>query len=119
MPPIGSIITCPVRSDRSAVVVRRPPARAAWAIDALLSTHLIRWQHVPAILPVMRLILSLALTVLSACAQSGPLDFLNQNRPVLDAHNCYPYEGERRGRIDPAPNTGLPVGSEQDMERRV
>ena len=43
------------------------------------------------------------------------LDFLNHNRPVLDAHNCYPYEGEWADRIDRALKTGFPVGIEQDM----
>ena len=22
------------------------------------------------------------------------LDFIDRNRPILDAHNCYPYKGE-------------------------
>jgi hypothetical protein len=63
----------------------------------------------------MRFILSLALTLLPACAQTGPLDFLNHNQPVLDAHNCYPYEGNWADRIDRALKTGFPVGIEQDM----
>ena len=43
------------------------------------------------------------------------LDFLNHNRPVLDAHNCYPYKGEFQDRIDRALQTGFPVGIEQDL----
>ena len=43
------------------------------------------------------------------------LDFLNHNRPVLDAHNCYPYKGEFNDRIDRALSTGFPVGIEQDL----
>jgi hypothetical protein len=43
------------------------------------------------------------------------LDFLNHNRPVLDAHNCYPYKGEFKDRIDRALKTGFPVGIEQDL----
>ncbi len=43
------------------------------------------------------------------------LEFLNHNRPVLDAHNCYPYEGQWKDRIDRALKTGFPVGIEQDM----
>jgi hypothetical protein len=43
------------------------------------------------------------------------LDFLNHNRPVLDAHNCYPYKGDFRDRIDRALRTGFPVGIEQDL----
>src|SRR5262245_10605963 len=47
------------------------------------------------------------------CAQQ--LDFLNHNRPVLDAHNCYPYKGSWGDRIDRALKTGFPVGIEQDL----
>ena len=61
----------------------------------------------------MRFPWSLLLAV-PLCAQS-PLDFLNHNRPVLDAHNCYPYEGKYADRIDRALSTGFPVGIEQDM----
>jgi len=44
------------------------------------------------------------------CAQSAPLNFLNHNRPVLYAHNCYPYDGQWSDRIDRALKTGYPVG---------
>lgn len=59
-------------------------------------------------------ILFLALLALPAFAQ-GTLDYLNHNRPVLDAHNCYPYKGNFADRIDRALSTGFPVGIEQDM----
>ncbi len=49
-----------------------------------------------------------------ASAQT-PLDYLNHNRPVLDAHNCYPYRGEWADRIDRALGAGLPVAIEQDL----
>jgi hypothetical protein len=50
------------------------------------------------------------------CAQSlDPLDFLNHNRAVLDAHNCYPYEGQWSDRIDRALKSGFPIGIEQDI----
>jgi len=49
-----------------------------------------------------------------ASAQS-PLDFLNHNRPVLDAHNCYPYKGQWANRVDRALSTGFPVSIEQDL----
>jgi hypothetical protein len=50
------------------------------------------------------------------CAQSpAPLDFLNHNQPVLDAHNCYPYEGQWSDRIDRALKSGFPIGIEQDI----
>jgi len=49
------------------------------------------------------------------CAQSTSLEFLNHNQPVLDAHNCYPYDGKWTDRIDRALTTGFPVGIEQDI----
>jgi hypothetical protein len=63
----------------------------------------------------MRLLSIFALTVAMAWAQSPALDFLNHNRPVLDAHNCYPYEGSWTDRIDRALATGFPVAIEQDI----
>src|SRR3954451_9620644 len=48
-------------------------------------------------------------------AQSPDLSLLNRNRPLLDAHNCYPYEGRWADRITRALGTGLPVGIEQDL----
>jgi hypothetical protein len=48
-------------------------------------------------------------------AQRPPLEFLNHNRPLLDAHNCYPYEGRFRDRLDRALAIGYPVGIEQDL----
>jgi hypothetical protein len=53
----------------------------------------------------------LATTTLAA----QDLDFLNHNRPVLDAHNCYPYEGKWADRIDRALKLGYPIGIEQDI----
>jgi hypothetical protein len=49
------------------------------------------------------------------CAQSGAPDYLNHNRPVLDAHNCYPYDGQWADRLDRALGTGFPVSIEQDI----
>ena len=63
----------------------------------------------------MKFLLGLILLTAPLCAQTSPLDFLNHNRPVLDAHNCYPYEGSWADRIDRALKTGFPVGIEQDM----
>src|ERR1700761_5921638 len=48
-------------------------------------------------------------------AQKADLGFLNHNHPVLDAHNCYPYEGRWAERIDRALKTGFPVAIEQDL----
>ncbi len=63
----------------------------------------------------MKTILLLALAVLPGRAQSRALDFLNHNRPVLDAHNCYPVEGRWADRIERALGTGFPAGIEQDL----
>jgi len=54
---------------------------------------------------------------LAACcgAQSPDLSLLNRNRPLLDAHNCYPYEGRWADRVTRALGTGFPVGIEQDL----
>jgi hypothetical protein len=51
----------------------------------------------------------------SAVWAQSPLEFLNHGRPLLDAHNCYPYEGEWADRIDRALRAGFPVGIEQDL----
>lgn len=52
----------------------------------------------------------------SACrAQQSLLKSLNGNRPILDAHNCYPYDGRWANRIDRALGTGFPVSIEQDL----
>jgi hypothetical protein len=49
------------------------------------------------------------------CAQTPPRDLLPLHQPILDAHNCYPYEGKWTDRIDRALSTGYPVGIEQDL----
>jgi hypothetical protein len=48
-------------------------------------------------------------------AQQPQLEFLNHNRPVLDAHNCYPYKGKYADRLERALSTGFPVAIEQDI----
>ncbi len=63
----------------------------------------------------MRLVLAAVVAALPVCAQTGSLDFLNHNRPVVDAHNCYPYEGRWADRIDRALSAGFPVAIEQDV----
>ncbi|MFL6449120.1 MAG: hypothetical protein ACJ746_15750 [Bryobacteraceae bacterium] len=50
-----------------------------------------------------------------AFAQSPDLSLLNRDRPMLDAHNCYPYEGRWADRVTRALGTGSPVGIEQDL----
>ena len=63
-----------------------------------------------------RVILIFLVFALSLSArQSSQLDFLNGNHPILDAHNCYPYEGRWADRIDRALQTGFPVAIEQDL----
>src|SRR4051794_16500525 len=51
----------------------------------------------------------------SLFAQGTGLDFLNGNRPVVDAHNCYPYNGQWTDRVSRALASGFPVGIEQDL----
>jgi len=63
----------------------------------------------------MKLLLILGLGLLPAAAQTNALDFLNRGRPVLDAHNCYPYEGRWADRIERALTSGSPVAIEQDV----
>jgi hypothetical protein len=60
---------------------------------------------------------ALFLLVLPAFAQ-GTLDSLIA-RPILDAHNCYPYQGKWADRIERALKAGFPVGIEQDLAWRV
>jgi hypothetical protein len=48
-------------------------------------------------------------------AQITSKDFPNGGRPTLDAHNCYPYEGQWSDRIDRALAQGNPVSIEQDL----
>src|SRR5215467_13619141 len=55
------------------------------------------------------------LSVCVAVAQPAPLAFLNHNRPVLDSHNCYPYDGRWADRIDRALSAAFPVSIEQDL----
>ena len=43
------------------------------------------------------------------------LELINRNRPIVDAHNCYPYEGKFADRIERALKVGFPVGIEQDL----
>ncbi|HYK18653.1 MAG TPA: hypothetical protein VEV37_11560 [Bryobacteraceae bacterium] len=62
----------------------------------------------------MRLLAGLLLSA-ALWAQPAPLDFLNHNRPVLDAHNCYPYDGRWSDRVDRALANGFPVSIEQDL----
>ena len=48
-------------------------------------------------------------------AQGPSRLFPNHGRPTLDAHNCYPYDGQWADRIDRALRQGFPVSIEQDL----
>ncbi len=63
--------------------------------------------------PTLPLLLAL-FAALPLLAQPN-LDFLNHNRSVPDAHNCYPYKGSYQDRIDRALTMGFPAGIEQDL----
>jgi hypothetical protein len=56
-----------------------------------------------------------ACLLLSVIQAQPQLDFLNHNRSVLDAHNCYPERGQWPDRIARALKTGYPVAIEQDL----
>jgi glycerophosphoryl diester phosphodiesterase len=53
--------------------------------------------------------------VAPAYRPDNDLSQVNGGRPLLDAHNCYPYDGRFENRIDRALGTGFPVGIEQDI----
>src|SRR5579863_6835916 len=59
--------------------------------------------------------LATVLVLLSLAASEQTLEYLAHNRPILDAHNCYPYEGQWKDRIDRALKAGFPVAIEQDI----
>ena len=59
--------------------------------------------------------MAILLTHSALVAQPTTFFEVNRNRPILDAHNCYPYEGQWNERLDRALKTGFPVGIEQDL----
>lgn len=67
------------------------------------------------VLRVANLATLLLIVLVPVFSQTAPLEFLNHNRPVLDAHNCYPYSGRWTERIDRALKSGFPVSIEQDL----
>lgn len=48
-------------------------------------------------------------------ARSAPVGFESGARVLLDAHNCYPYDGRWADRIERALATGVPLAIEQDL----
>jgi hypothetical protein len=59
--------------------------------------------------------IALTLSCSSARAQAPDLNFLNHKQPILDAHNCYPYDGQWNNRVQRALDSGFPVSIEQDL----
>lgn len=59
--------------------------------------------------------LGLFLLAAAAAPHAQPSALAPGARVLLDAHNCYPYEGRFADRIDRALATGLPVAIEQDL----
>ncbi len=57
----------------------------------------------------------LALTLAETAVWSQTLGFLPGHRVLMDAHNCYPYEGQWTNRIDRALSVGVPVSIENDL----
>jgi hypothetical protein len=63
---------------------------------------------------VRRLACGLVAALLCA-GQSRPIHFQGGARSILDAHNCYPYEGQYADRIERALSLGYPIAIEQDL----
>jgi hypothetical protein len=57
----------------------------------------------------------LAVVLSWEAAGAADLAFLNRDHPVLDAHNCYPYDGRWNDRVRRALDAGFPVSIEQDL----
>ena len=63
----------------------------------------------------MTILAFLYFALMARFGQISPPELLNHNRPTLDAHNCYPYDGQWNDRLDRALRSGFPVGIEQDL----
>jgi hypothetical protein len=61
------------------------------------------------------LIFTLSSQCILQSATTSNLQFLNGNGPIVDAHNCYPYDGRWTDRIRRALASGFPVSIEQDL----
>jgi hypothetical protein len=59
--------------------------------------------------------LTLTFLAISTRAADMPKAAAPGGRVLLDAHNCYPYDGKWSDRIDRALATGLPIAIEQDL----
>src|SRR5258708_4550372 len=62
------------------------------------------------------IVVAISALLLGAAAQDTALaTFAPGARVLLDAHNCYPYNGRWTDRIDRALSTGVPLAIEQDL----
>ncbi len=64
-------------------------------------------------------LVSIAVSILASSAVAADSGFLPGSRVLLDAHNCYPYDGKWADRIDralsAALSTWMPLAIEQDL----
>src|SRR5215510_2936198 len=63
----------------------------------------------------LKVVMTWLLAAWFAYGQQPSLYSVNRGRPLLDAHNCYPYDGHWADRLDRALAGGYPVGIEQDL----
>lgn len=56
-----------------------------------------------------------ALLIIESVVWSQTGSYLPGQRVLLDAHNCYPYDGKWMDRMDRALESGLPLGIEMDL----
>jgi hypothetical protein len=61
------------------------------------------------------LVLAPVSTGVTTAVITGEPDFLPGRRVLLDAHNCYPYDGNWSDRIDRALKAGVPLAMEPDL----
>jgi hypothetical protein len=63
----------------------------------------------------MLMLTSVATAFVWCSSAAAQMDVLNGGRPLLDAHNCYPYDGQWNERVSSALHSGFPVSIEQDL----
>src|SRR5262245_15561413 len=97
MPPLPALV-------RAYQALTPLPQKGAWKLTLIFSS-----------------VVLLAFVVLSVLAQvpspdsGSPARWLPGQRVLLDAHNCYPYNGRWADRLDRALGTGTPLAIEQDL----
>src|SRR5581483_1494443 len=67
------------------------------------------------LLGVMKIVAVILIAVGACGAEDASREFLNHGKPLVDAHNAYPYNGRWADRIDRAVASGYPVAIEQDL----